>query len=81
MKRFLLLFCAFCLAISSYAGHDVIYLCQGEVYYWNISEYATPSDTLVYASGPNDWTIFYQNAQYDTVVGNTIQASPYQDML
>lgn len=81
MKRFLLLFCAFCLAIYSYAGHDVIYLCQGEVYYWNISEYATPSDTLVYASGPNDWTIFYQNAQYDTVVGNTIQASPYQDML
>lgn len=81
MKKFLLLFCAFCLAISSYAGHDVIYLCQGEVYYWDISEYATPNDTLVYASGPNDWTIFYQNAQYDTVVGNTIQVSPYQDML
>ena len=81
MKRFLLLFCAFCLAIHSYAGHDVIYLCQGEVYYWDISEYATPNDTLVYASGPNDWTIFYQNAQYDTVVGNTIQVSPYQDML
>ena len=75
----LFLLCA--LAPLSYAGHDVIYLCQGSTYSWNLSEYASPNDTIVYVSGPNDWTIFYDNAQYDTVEGNTIQVSPSQDRL
>lgn len=79
MKRIISLCCIVCLAVSGYARHDVIYICQGEVYYWDISEYATPSDTLVYASGPIDWTFFYQEAQYDTVVGNQVILSPMVD--
>ena len=73
------LFLLFALVPFSYARHDVIYICQGEVYEWDISEYATPSDTLVYASGPIDWTFFYQEAQYDTVVGNIVSLSPSMD--
>ena len=76
MKRIILFCCIVCIAICGYARHDVIYLCQGEEYYWDISEYATPTDTLVYASGPIDWTLFYQEAQYDTVLGNTVTLSP-----
>ena len=68
--------CIVCIAISGYARHDVIYLCQGNTYSWNLSEYCTPSDTLVYASGPIDWTVFYQEAQYDTLLGNTVTLSP-----
>ena len=71
--------CIVCIAICGYARHDVIYICQGEVYYWDISEYATPSDTLVYASGTIDWTFFYQEAQYDTVLGNQVILSPSVD--
>lgn len=79
MKRIILFCCIVCIAIGSYARHDVIYICQGEVYYWDISEYATPSDTLVYASGTIDWTFFYQEAQYDTVLGNQVILSPSMD--
>ena len=79
MKRIILFCCIVCIAIGSYARHDVIYICQGEVYYWDISEYATPSDTLVYASGTIDWTFFYQEAQYDTVLGNQVILSPSVD--
>ena len=79
MKKFLLLFWFFCLVIGSYARHDVVYICQGEVYEWDISEYATSGDTLVYASGPIDWTFFYQEAQYDTVIGNIVSLSPSSD--
>ena len=79
MKRIILFCCIVCIAIGSYARHDVIYICLGEVYYWDISEYATPSDTLVYASGPIDWTFFYQEAQYDTVLGNQVILSPSVD--
>lgn len=79
MKRIILFCCIVCIAIGGYARHDVIYICQGEVYYWDISEYATPSDTLVYASGPIDWTLFYQEAQYDTVLGNQVILSPSVD--
>lgn len=79
MKKFCVLILIFCLAVSSYARHDIIYLCQGEVYYWDISEYATSGDTLVYASGPIDWTFFYQEAQYDTVLGNQVILSPSID--
>ena len=81
MKR-IILFCSIvCIAISGYARHDVVYLCQGSTYSWNLSGYCTTNDTLVYASGPNDWTIFYDNIQYDTIVGNVIQVSPSQDRL
>ena len=76
MKRIILFCCIVCIAIGSYARHDVIYLCQGDTYSWDLSEYCTPSDTLVYASGPVDWTVFYQEAQYDTVLGNTVTLSP-----
>lgn len=76
MKRIILFCCIVCIAVSGYARHDVIYLCQGDTYSWNLSEYCTPSDTLVYASGPIDWTIFYQEAQYDTVLGNQVILSP-----
>lgn len=79
MKKYIVLILIVCLAVSSYARHDIIHICQGEVYYWDISEYATPNDTLVYASGPNDWTIFYQNAQYDTITDNIISLSPTVD--
>lgn len=79
MKRIILFCCIVCIAIGGYARHDVIYICQGEVYYWDISEYATPSDTLVYASGPIDWAFFYQEAQYDTVIGNIVSLSPSSD--
>ena len=79
MKRITLFCCIVCIAICGYARHDVIYICQGEVYYWDISEYATPSDTLVYASGTIDWTLFYQEAQYDTVLGNQVILSPSVD--
>ena len=79
MKRIILFCCIVCIAICGYARHDVIYICQGEVYYWDISEYATPSDTLVYASGTIDWTFFYQEAQYDTVLGNQVILSPSVD--
>jgi len=79
MKKILSLIFVVCLAICGYARHDVIYICQGEVYYWDISEYATPSDTLVYASGAIDWTFFYQEAQYDTVLGNQVILSPSVD--
>lgn len=79
MKRIILFCCIVCIAICGYARHDVIYLCQGEEYYWDISEYATPTDTLVYASGPIDWTVFYQEAQYDTVLGNQVILSPLID--
>lgn len=79
MKRIILFCCIVCIAICGYARHDVIYLCQGEEYYWDISEYATPTDTLVYASGPVDWTVFYQEAQYDTVLGNQVILSPSVD--
>jgi hypothetical protein len=76
MKKIFALIFVVCLAICGYARHDVIYLCQGDTYSWNLSEYCTPSDTLVYASGPVDWTVFYQEAQYDTVLGNTVTLSP-----
>ena len=79
MKRIILFCCIVCLAICGYARHDVIYLCQGDTYSWNLSEYCTPSDTLVYASGPVDWTVFYQEAQYDTVLGNQVILSPSMD--
>ena len=79
MKKYIVLILIICLAVSSYARHDIIYLCQGEVYYWDISEYAAPSDTLIYASGPIDWTFFYQEAQYDTVIGNQVILSPSID--
>ena len=73
----LFLLCA--LVPFSYARHDVVYICQGEVYEWDISEYAAPGDTLVYASGPIDFSSFYQEAQYDTVVGNIVSLSPSTD--
>jgi len=76
MKRIILFCCIVCIAICGYARHDVIYLCQGDTYSWDLSEYCTPGDTLVYASGPIDWTLFYQEAQYDTVLGNTVTLSP-----
>lgn len=79
MKRIILFCCIVCIAVSGYARHDVIYLCQGDTYSWNLSEYCTPSDTLVYASGPVDWTVFYQEAQYDTVLGNQVILSPTMD--
>lgn len=81
MKNYILIGLLCCLANFLYAGHDVVYLCQGSTYSWNLSGYCTTNDTLVYASGPNDWTIFYDNIQYDTIVGNVIQVSPSQDRL
>lgn len=79
MKRVILFCCVCCLAFSAYARHDVIYLCQGDTYSWDLSEYCAPGDTLVYASGPIDWTLFYQEAQYDTVLGNQVILSPSVD--
>ena len=79
MKRIILFCCIVCLAICGYARHDVIYLCHGDTYSWNLSEYCAPGDTLVYASGPIDWTLFYQEAQYDTVLGNQVILSPTMD--
>jgi len=79
MKKIFALIFVVCLAICGYARHDVIYLCQGDTYSWDLSEYCMPDDTLVYASGPNDWTLFYQVAQYDTVLGNQVILSPSMD--
>jgi len=79
MKRIILFCCIVCIAISGYARHDVIYLCQGDIYSWDLSEYCAPGDTLVYVSGPIDWTLFYQEAQYDTVLGNQVILSPTMD--
>jgi hypothetical protein len=79
MKKIFVLILVVCLAICSYARHDVIYLCQGNTYSWDLSEYCTSGDTLVYASGPIDWTLFYQEAQYDTVLGNQVILSPLID--
>ena len=77
--RIILFCCIVCLAICGYARHDVIYLCQGDTYSWDLSEYCTSGDTLVYASGPIDWTLFYQEAQYDTVLCNQVILSPSID--
>ena len=79
MKKVFVLIFVVCLAICGYARHDVIYLCQGDIYSWDLSEYCAPGDTLVYASGPIDWTLFYQEAQYDTVLGNQVILSPSMD--
>ena len=79
MKKIFVLILVVCLAICSYARHDVIYLCQGDTYSWDLSEYCTSGDTLVCASGPVDWTVFYQEAQYDTVLGNQVILSPTMD--
>jgi len=79
MKKFCTLILLCCLAISCFAKHDVAYICQGDTYSWNLSSYCTPDDTLIYASGPTDWNEFWQNTQYDTIIGNTIFLSPMAD--
>lgn len=79
MKKLYIFVLLFCTVLATYAKHDVAYICQGDTYSWNLSSYCTPDDTLIYASGPTDWNEFWQNAQYDTVIGNTIFLSPMVD--
>lgn len=79
MKKLYIFLLLFCTVLATYAKHDVAYICQGDTYSWNLSSYCTPDDTLIYASGPTDWNEFWQNTQYDTVIGNTIFLSPMAD--
>lgn len=79
MKKLYIFLLLFCTVLATYAKHDVAYICQGDTYSWNLSSYCTPDDTLIYASGPTDWNEFWQNTQYDTIIGNTIFLSPMAD--
>lgn len=79
MKKLYIFLLLFCTVLATYAKHDVAYICQGDTYSWNLSSYCTPDDTLIYTSGPTDWNEFWQNTQYDTIIGNTIFLSPMAD--
>lgn len=76
----LALFCGFVPLANG--QHFVINICEGDsLEWWALEEMCASTDTVVYAAGPDDWTIFYQNAQYDTVVGNTVYLTPTEDRL
>lgn len=76
----LVLFC--CFVPLANGQHFVINICEGDsLEWWALEEMCDSTDTVVYAVGPDDWTVFCQNAQYDTVVGNTVYLTPNEDRL
>lgn len=76
----LALFCGFVPLANG--QHFVINICEGDsLEWWALEEMCASTDTVIYAAGPDDWTIFYQNAQYDTVVGSTVYLTPTEDRL
>ena len=61
--------------------HQNVNVCEGSTYTWDISYFCDSLDTVIYANGPEDWTVFYTDIHYDTAVGNTITLHPTESRL